>query len=81
MGLSIHVQWEDGTLPEESTMITVSNNHSVSLNEEETEEEGRDEVSEAESYVYLANMFIIESLKNQCDRALHTQNNASNVWD
>lgn len=56
-------------------MITVSNNHPVSLNEEEMQRGGerREEVSKAGSYVHLANMPMIESLRSQCGRALHKE--------
>lgn len=42
--------------------------HPVSLNEEEMQRGGerREEVSKAGSYVHLANMPMIESLRSQC---------------
>lgn len=68
LGLSIHNKWEKNTL------ITVSNNHPVSLNEEEMQRGGgEEEVSKAGSYVHLANMPMIESLGSQCGRALHKE--------
>lgn len=51
-------------------MGIVRNNHSVPLNEEETEA-GRDEGFKVKNYVQFANIQVIVSNRYQSNRALH----------